>query len=86
MCGRYTIYTPDKLSERFSVHWERVSAKAAAARANYNAAPGQELPVVLNEGQGRQLQLMRWGLLPPWAAKQQMMGTERRRSARRTSG
>ena len=34
---------------------------------NYNAAPGQDLPVIVPEAIGRTLALMRWGLVPSWA-------------------
>ena len=33
----------------------------------YNAAPGQDLPVIVPEASGRTLALMRWGLVPSWA-------------------
>jgi putative SOS response-associated peptidase YedK len=32
----------------------------------YNAAPTQQLPALLNED-ARQIQLLRWGLVPHWA-------------------
>ena len=33
----------------------------------YNAAPGQDLPVIVPVASGRTLALMRWGLVPWWA-------------------
>jgi len=62
MCGRYSI-TQDLLAlqERFGFE---PGGPALAPR--YNAAPGQDLPVVV-EREGRRLNLMRWGLVPHWA-------------------
>src|SRR4051794_38677223 len=62
MCGRYTIATdPQKVAERFEA---ALPDEPLAAR--YNAAPTQQLPVLLNEGP-RQFELLRWGLIPRWA-------------------
>lgn len=61
MCGRYTTITPRPVLEK------RFDATFAhdAAPPNYNAAPSQQLPVVLNTDPG-QLQRLQWGLLPGW--------------------
>lgn len=57
MCGRYTLYTTDDIEDRFNVEVrDEISP-------NYNAAPGQTMPVITEEG----LRLMRWGVLPRWA-------------------
>ena len=34
---------------------------------NYNICPTDEVPVCINRGGRRRLELLRWGLLPPWA-------------------
>ena len=58
MCGRYAIYTaPHKLADLFGL----INLPNLAPR--YNAAPLQELPVIIHNKAG----LARWGLLPPWA-------------------
>lgn len=58
MCGRYAIYTaPHKLKDMFGVE----NALNLAPR--YNAAPLQELPIIIQNRMG----MARWGLLPPWA-------------------
>ena len=64
MCGRYWITSPaDALVSRF-----RVRGEFAPLRARWNAAPGQDLPVVrLSESGARVLEPMRWGLVPAWA-------------------
>lgn len=33
----------------------------------YNIAPSQNAPVVMVEGEGKRLRMMRWGLVPSWA-------------------
>ncbi len=62
MCGRSTLSTPpDVLAEHFG----------ADARLNlpprYNVAPTQGAPVVRVTDSGRELALLRWGLIPSWA-------------------
>ncbi|UOQ75591.1 SOS response-associated peptidase [Hymenobacter sp. 5516J-16] len=60
MCGRYTVTPPSAaLEARFEATFAGPSAP------NYNAAPSQQLPVILNTDPGR-IQLMQWGLLPGW--------------------
>ncbi|MBC8083663.1 MAG: SOS response-associated peptidase [Hymenobacter sp.] len=60
MCGRYTTLTPRPvLEKRFE------AAFAADSDPNYNAAPSQRLPVILNTAPGR-IQLLQWGLIPGW--------------------
>jgi len=65
MCGRYWITTPaDVLISRF-----RVRGEATPVHPRWNAAPGQELPVIRIAAAGeRCLESMRWGLVPEWAA------------------
>lgn len=64
MCGRYTLRTsPHELQEIFatlnSVEWSP----------RYNIAPTQTVVAVRQqeEGKGRELERMRWGLIPSWA-------------------
>ena len=62
MCGRYSITTDaQQLAQRFEVD---VPAQFAP---RYNAAPTQNLPVIINPEGERSLQLFRWGLVPKWA-------------------
>jgi len=62
MCGRYVIAGTTELSERFqlrSIPFEWFPT--------WNAAPSQQLPVVLEDAAGeRAARLMHWGLLPRW--------------------
>src|SRR5262249_978172 len=62
MCGRFTITTdPDKLAKRFGIE-----IGSEPWRPRYNAAPTQDLPVILNEAP-RKFERLRWGLIPSWA-------------------
>jgi putative SOS response-associated peptidase YedK len=61
MCGRYTITGPDDIAERFKV------TLPGPIEPNYNAAPSQDLPVITETGDGKKLEIMRWGLIPVWA-------------------
>ena len=63
MCGRYTLATPvERLAEEFGFGSSSVDLPP-----NYNVAPTQEVAAVLVEGAQRRLEVLRWGLIPPWA-------------------
>lgn len=66
MCGRYVVtWQPDELSERFQL---RRLPNLLEAFETYNAAPTQELPVIVTADSGeRELRWMRWGLKARWA-------------------
>jgi len=62
MCGRFSISTPvSELMKRFNIKTSTVIIKP-----NYNAAPSQNLPVILNESPN-ELSVARWGFIPVWA-------------------
>lgn len=62
MCGRFTIITPvEKLIEEFEAQLFEDTFFP-----NYNAAPGQKLPVITNE-MPKKIKLYVWGLIPYWA-------------------
>ncbi len=62
MCGRYTLTRkPENLIFRFDLKTE-----GAELRPRYNIAPGQNAPVIADDG-GRSLRMMQWGLVPSWA-------------------
>lgn len=63
MCGRYTLYKKiDELAERFNV-----TKVGYDINANFNVAPGQIMPVIIQDETGRHLEMMQWGLIPAWA-------------------
>jgi len=64
MCGRYTLVTPvETLAEEFGL-----SGPLPDMRTSYNVAPTQEVAaVVAGDGEGRRLEMLRWGLIPSWA-------------------
>jgi putative SOS response-associated peptidase YedK len=64
MCGRFTLFEPDKvLSREFGV------SGAPPLSPRYNIAPSQSVAAVrpVPEGSGRELALLRWGLIPSWS-------------------
>jgi putative SOS response-associated peptidase YedK len=62
MCGRYSITTPPEAMRELFEFPEMLNLAP-----RYNLAPTQAAPVVrVMKGQ-RQLTMMRWGLVPPWA-------------------
>lgn len=63
MCGRYVIEDFQELSETlrqipFQSLWD--------FQPNWNAAPSQLLPVIVNAEDGLLMQPMSWGLIPAW--------------------
>lgn len=61
MCGRYTLFVDrDDLEDRFDATF------ATPFSPTYNAAPGQELPVITAERPGT-IRRLEWGLVPSWA-------------------
>lgn len=64
MCGRYLLTSP---LESVRALFEVGERPNLAAR--YNIAPTQDVPIVrrTRDGTGRELALVRWGLVPHWA-------------------
>ncbi len=65
MCGRFALFTPEEiLAAMFGVEEDRFPP------ASYNIAPSRDVAAVraAPEGAaGRELALLRWGLIPSWA-------------------
>ena len=64
MCGRFTLGTPDHiLAELFQL------LNMPPLKPRYNIAPTQPVAVVQTSasGSGRDMDLVRWGLVPSWA-------------------
>ncbi|MFQ6023307.1 MAG: SOS response-associated peptidase [Acidiferrobacterales bacterium] len=63
MCGRFTLVTP---RERLVSHFRLEHACELSPR--YNVAPNQAVAAVRQSpAQGRELVMLRWGLIPYWA-------------------
>ncbi|EOS55565.1 MULTISPECIES: SOS response-associated peptidase [Paenibacillus] len=64
MCGRFTITLPlDELIVRYLIMENRLAKFAP----NYNVAPMQFIPAIIEGKQGNRLGELRWGLVPSWA-------------------
>src|ERR1700730_13729723 len=64
MCGRYTLLaSPELLQDQFGL------AEVPDLGPRYNVAPTQQVAAVRRTAgaEGRELALLRWGLIPPWA-------------------
>ena len=64
MCGRFAFYSPvEATAALFGAE------TSAALNPRYNIAPTQDIPAVRNTDtdRGRELVLLRWGLVPFWA-------------------
>lgn len=61
MCGRYALFSePTDLADEFGL-------ADASYDPTYNAAPSQELPVIVDDAP-ESFSLARWGLVPSWSA------------------
>jgi putative SOS response-associated peptidase YedK len=62
MCGRYVFVDPEDIADRFDA-----GNFSMHLSPTFNAAPAQDLPVVIEtDGGEREIRLMHWGLLPRW--------------------
>ena len=64
MCGRFTLITPaETIAEQFQL------PKVPSLSPRYNIAPTQPVAAVRQppENEGRELAMLRWGLIPFWA-------------------
>jgi len=63
MCGRFAVTLPnDAMAQLFSAR----PANALPEVPNYNVCPTNQVHLVRNLGEGRQLDALRWGFLPHW--------------------
>jgi putative SOS response-associated peptidase YedK len=60
MCGRFTLTTPDQITDELGV------AVPTDAPARYNVCPTDPVIAIANRGE-RRAEWMRWGLVPHWA-------------------
>jgi len=64
MCGRFTLRSsPRAIATEFDLF------DVPDLRPRYNIAPTQQIPIIrmANGGTGRELAMVRWGLIPFWA-------------------
>ncbi|WP_373060839.1 SOS response-associated peptidase [Gemmatimonas sp.] len=61
MCGRYGFGNPARLGTL------PLGVTFPALAPRYNVAPSQAVPLVLQEGDIRELRMAKWGLIPFWA-------------------
>lgn len=61
MCGRYSLQINKDFPTRFNVD------NAPQFKSQYNIAPSQTLPVIISRLGKNQIQMMKWGLIPPWS-------------------
>ncbi len=63
MCGRFSLTRGDRdlIEDEFSVKLPR------SLSPRYNIAPTQEVLAIVEDDQGRHVDMLRWGLIPSWA-------------------
>jgi putative SOS response-associated peptidase YedK len=68
MCGRYTnTRRSDEIEARLAETLGVTTPAAESACERFNVAPTQEVLAVVEDGAGRRLEQLRWGLVPHWA-------------------
>lgn len=64
MCGRFAVV---KKLEEIAAYYNARIFDGEEWQESYNVCPTQLIPVVVDEPDGRELRLMKWGLIPFWA-------------------
>jgi putative SOS response-associated peptidase YedK len=67
MCGRYTLTSQDDVAAAMQLAIAEPAEPSEWWRPRFNIAPTQPAPVVPNRDGPRHLEMMRWGLVPPWS-------------------
>ena len=69
MCGRYNLITDAQaLVDFFEI--EQTPFDVSELQPRYNISPSQDVPIVRDTGNGRELVLARWGLVPHWSKEE----------------
>jgi putative SOS response-associated peptidase YedK len=63
MCGRFTLFSSPRELHRFF----GAPLPSFEILPNYNVAPTQDIPVIIQHEDGRHLKKRHWGLVPVWA-------------------
>jgi putative SOS response-associated peptidase YedK len=62
MCGRFTLHTPTaQIEEAFHLH------SGLELKPRYNIAPSQDIPIIRDTENEREMAMARWGLIPGWS-------------------
>lgn len=69
MCGRYTLTRHEKVVEDLQATLGPSIAASEWWKPRFNVAPTQPAPVVVTNDGTRTVEMMRWGLVPHWAAR-----------------
>lgn len=72
MCGRI-VQTP--IRDAASLGFPQLVGDLLSMPASYNLAPTQRATVLLDRGDGLQVQRLAWGLLPFWAKAKSLQGS-----------
>jgi len=62
-CGRYALTDTKSMKKRFDLS----NRLRESLKPNYNAAPTQQMPVILRRGSTNEVEIMKWGFTPVWA-------------------
>lgn len=63
MCGRFSVI---KKFEEIAAYYDARAFGGEEWQENYNICPTNMIPVLVEEPDGRELRLMKWGLIPAW--------------------
>jgi len=63
MCGRFALFSSVQAIKKYYNYLNEVQDW----KANYNIAPSQKIPVIINENGEKNLEFFQWGLIPFWA-------------------
>ena len=69
MCGRYTLTTTEGMVEDLEATLAPAAPQSEWWKPRFNVAPTQPAPVAVLRDGVRLVEMMRWGLVPHWAAK-----------------
>lgn len=73
MCGRFTLHTPGPLVRAaFNLETGDSRSSRHVLQPRYNIAPSQDIAIVRDTGNGRELVMARWGLVPSWSKTPQI--------------
>jgi len=64
MCGRFAVI---KKFQEIAAYYDARPFGGEEWKESYNICPTQMIPVLVEEPDGRELRLMKWGLIPFWA-------------------